>query len=139
MDQNISVIHISMAHCTERVYVWDKIRGGDERVTPSELRRRHSAREIDDATRDRATLVEGVVFAALANKVFQRSSKQGHRLAAGKSSTIGSSQDGTTNKICGLRDLTTSACKEGKTRWYGSVDDAVNMLACPTRPRLGSA
>ena len=47
-------------------------------VMPSELRRRHSTREIDDATCAWAILVE---FADQ-----PRSYRQGHRVAAGKSS-----------------------------------------------------
>ena len=47
---------------------------GDERVMPSELRRRPSTRESYDATRTWAILAEGVVFAPLANKIVQAGS-----------------------------------------------------------------
>ena len=67
--------HLSVFNCREAVAPRsDPILVGDERVMPSELRRRHSTREIDDATRAWAILVEGVVFAPLANKIFQAGS-----------------------------------------------------------------
>lgn len=50
-----------------------------------------------------------------------RPCRQGHRVATGKSLILGLSQEGLPNKICGLPNLRTSACKGGKTHGYGPV------------------
>lgn len=51
---------------------------GDERVAPSELRRRYSAREIiDGATRAWTILIEGFACALLSNKTFNSGSPSG--------------------------------------------------------------
>lgn len=66
-------------------------------------------------------LVEGLFSLSCPTK----SSKQGHRVAAGKSSRSGSSglsQEGLPSGIFDSINLRPSACKRGKTRWYGSAE-----------------
>ena len=78
MWRNKFLSHLCMFNCREAVATrCDLILGGDKRVMPSELRRRHSTREIDHATRAWVILVEGVVFVPRANKIFQAGSPSG--------------------------------------------------------------
>ena len=78
----------------------DPILFGDERVMPSEQRRRRSRPEISTMRRALAwaILVEGVCFRSPGE---QDIPGRGHRVAAGKSSRVGSSQEGLPSKICG--------------------------------------
>ena len=69
-----------------------------------------------------------------------RSSRQGYRMAARKSSRVYLSQEGLPNNIRGSQWLRTSACKRWKVRWYGSValtvPETCLRAPMPTRPRL---
>ena len=63
---------LSMFNCREAVAPRaDPILANDERDMLSELRRRHSAGEVDETTNAPALLAEGVVFAPLVNKIVQ--------------------------------------------------------------------
>ena len=89
---------------------------GDEIMMPTELRRRHSAREMDEATREWAIVVEGVAYPPLSCKIFKSGSQslsQGHRVVAGKSLKSGSSREGLLSKISGLAILRPLANAEG--------------------------
>ena len=95
---------------------------------PSELRQRHSTREIDDATRAWAILVEGVGFAPLAYKIFQAGSPGGGWKVV---------EDWFEPKRgCPTRFVTRKfenlhmQKAEDPLVWCDRVDDAGNMLAC---------
>ena len=87
---------------------------GDEKMVLNELRRRHFARDIDEATRAWAILEEGVA-------VYQISfESQGHRLAAGQQLKSDLSREGLLNMIPGLTSLRSCECLKGKIPWCGS-------------------